>query len=381
MDPETLAKLPKIYGLDGEPFRIGDENFFDVWSMHNHTRDSVDGSKNLTLETLLTAADERGITHIVVSEHDKEPAAMTQVEGDSVSTIDRRGNARLVKGIEQRTQYYEFNIIGLNYTDLDTIMRTPMFGRHYDFDSLMERITFFRGKDSNVVVGLNHPFSGQLIPGWNKIKKNVREGFDFKRYILDHWDLEDVKSHIELGGNEDLHESYHSFVRNKLEAIADPGLENNDQYKVRKWLATDKKAYQRMLSTLNIDVFVYGYMREKPNNENFNQHEEIMKGLMSHFDYVELNTFNYYKKDAKKARQLAEKYNKPIMIGEDAHFEGMVGTKGFNLASNYRPLRESLKIGSVQPVVTELYRNSVLNTLTTAFYRILGGLNKQKKMF
>ena len=379
MDPETLAKLPKIYGLDGEPFRIGDENFFDVWSMHNHTRDSVDGSKNLTLETLLTAADERGITHIVVSEHDKEPAAMTQVEGDSVSTIDRRGNARLVKGIEQRTQYYEFNIIGLNYTDLDTIMRTPMFGRHYDFDSLMERITFFRGKDSNVVVGLNHPFSGQLIPGWNKIKKNVREGFDFKRYILDHWDLDRIKDHIELDIN--LHVSYHDFIMNELDDAKDTGLEHNEHYQMRKWLATDKKAYQRLLSIFEINTFVNDYMREKPNNENFNQHEEIMKGLMSHFDYVELNTFNYYKKDAKKAMQLAEKYGKSIMVGEDAHFQGMVGTKGFNLVSDNRPLRQSLREGSVRPVVTQLYRNSVLNTLTTAFYRILGGLNKQKKMF
>ena len=368
MDQETLAKLPNLFTLDGMPFKVADENFYDVYSIHNHTVISPDGSKNQTIETLLDTAEKQGITHLIVTDHDLPTIIDSQEH-----------KVKAIRGIEQRTQYYEFNISGMKQDESTKLLEAPKFGKYFDFDSLIGRVDEIRQTNPDLIVGLNHPFSGQLIPGWNKIKKNVREGFEFKKYILDHWDLDRIKDHIELDIN--LHVSYHDFIKNKLDDAIDPGVEHNEHYQIRKWLSTDKKAYQRLLSIFEINTFVKDYMRGKHNIEKYKPHEEIMKGLMSHFDYVELNTFNYYKKDAKKARQLAEKYNKPIMIGEDAHFEGMVGTKGFNLASNYKPLRESLKIGSVQPVVTELYRNSVLNTLTTAFYRILGGLNKQKKMF
>lgn len=309
---------------------IKEINSVDKISPHNHSELSKCTSNNSTVEAVSRVAEENGLNLIILTDHNK--IAITE------------GFSNIKRGTEIRTQYYEFNIIDFSHEDGLKILNVEKAGKYFDFDSVMNKV-FELNKNypvsNRILKGFNHPFSKQIIPFWEKINTKARTGFDFKGYILDHW-----------------------------------GGFNKDYFTLHK----DFK--EKMLDELGINEFVdkylldMNYLKDKIAANKFKKHEEIIQHLMSRFDYVEFNTFNYYQKDGNKAVMLANKYDKPVLVDEDTHFLGMIGKKGANLIKKGVTLAEAIDRNEVLPIVTDVYHNPLKNFSTSAVYRTCAGINK-----
>ena len=71
------------------------------------------------------------------------------------------------------------------------------------------------------------------------------------------------------------------------------------------------------------------------------------------FHYVEVNTNNYRGADGIRAMELAAELGLPILVGEDTHFRGMLGTRGMNIRQKGLTVREALDGQRIIPALTE----------------------------
>lgn len=335
---------------------LRDPNTYDVVSIHNHTK-GMPGSPcaQSYFEDLIIKASNSPITHIVITDHENySNALLAYHQAKKIPGLD------VIIGIESKTQYDEFNIMGLkpNPEDLEKILNVKKSGKHTDFDSLMNLIDEFNQKPeyqgNRILKGFNHPFSSQVMKSLENLSENIRSGFDFKGYILDHWNNDaEIENHIVI--DEKLELEYQKFTSKNP-------IRSSEDFRIRakEFLKDNTEAYKFIVEKLSINEFVDNYLLNKNYIKNgdknrFRKHETIMKGLMKKFNYVEFNTTNYRHEDNVKAIKLAEKYDVPVLLGEDSHRLEEVSEMGYNIVPKGMSLAQALDEGKAFPVLTTKY--------------------------
>lgn len=387
MTPESF-NLGRFYTIDREPIDFGflkdrgiDPYHVKSIDFHCHTGISPCASNKMTLDAIANEAFFKDLDQVCITDHN---SAESLSEGVQIDGVD------LIPGVEVKTPYDEFNVIGLKSSEeAQLILDGPKFQEKIDMHPALDMVDDIREShtdqryDTPLLI-FNHPFSSLPIPNSlpGLVGYKPRGGFDFVKYIIDCIPQEMFDQALNM--NSELFRKYvkfHSDYQTAPHAFCSESSgcnENDPDFISRIFTFHDKDARRMLAQELEIDTYVEKKLlsKQKTKDRRHSMYDIIIYGLVGRFDAIEINCINTSTEDAKKAKKLADKYSIPIVAGGDSHSLGMIGQKGLNIYPADMHYADALREGKMIPAFTKAFHNPFLNYMTSTTNRAANAYRK-----